>query len=277
MLLTVTLAVFGLVQGYAQGGTKWEMPPHFVVHSIRITGLDTISPQEQQEIKKSLIGRTFDGPELSFVVERVIQRHGFFKATAGEPQTSVKPGKKGRPQPAEVAVEVHLGRRYKLAEVAFTGAKTFPSAQLRALLPLATGDILDIDAIGIGLSAIRDLFAQRGYLDAVGAPDTQVDDERGTVGLTIDLDEGGQYRVGGVAIIAPKDVADRLYAACPLKPGAVYNPALLPGFFAANRALLPPHWSRQSDFEVSQDSQTRIVVLRVSACPDERSCPGKEY
>jgi hypothetical protein len=53
-------------------------------------------------------------------------------------------------------------------------------------------------------------------------PETQCDSIRKSIHLTLGFDEGGQFRVSKVLILAPKDVAESLYSAWPLKAGEIY-------------------------------------------------------
>jgi outer membrane protein assembly factor BamA len=261
----------GVVDAYPQCNGR-----NFIVQSIHLVGLNSVSSDEHAAISKSIIGQCFDSAEeLSERIHNELQQHGFFKAIVDEPKLDVRKSTRG-PSPVDVAVGIEFGRSYKLEQVSFTGAKAFTESQLRPCIPIASGEAFDTARIRQGLEALRDLYGEHGYINFTPGPDTQVDDNLGTIRLIIYLDEGPQLRVARVTMLAPENVADQLYAAWPLKPGAIYNAKAVQRFATENGALLPPGWTPEEHFEISRDEQARTVSLRLSICPPDQFC-GQGY
>ena len=68
-------------------------------------------------------------------------------------------------------------------------------------VPIATGALFSVAKIRDGLKAIRDVHGEHGYFDIV-SPETECDRIRKSIHLTIGFDEGGQFRVPKVLILA---------------------------------------------------------------------------
>ncbi|MGA8537864.1 MAG: POTRA domain-containing protein [Terriglobales bacterium] len=132
---------------------------------------------------------------------------------------------------------------YTLEEVTFEDGNAFPASQLRNLIPISSGDVFSVSRIRDGLWAIRELYGEHGYINFTVVPETLCDENRKSIHLTLILDEGEQFRLGKVLILAPKGTAERLYSAWPVKPGAIYDTRRVQRFFKENRALLPVGWS----------------------------------
>jgi outer membrane protein assembly factor BamA len=162
---------------------------------------------------------------------------------------------------------------YTLEEVTFEEGNAFPTAQLRTLIPILSGDVFNVSRIRDGLWAIRELYGEHGYINFTFVPEAQCDENRKSIHLTLILDEGEQFRLGKVLILAPKGTAERLYSAWPVKPGAIYDTRLVHRFFAESRALLPVGWSPAENLAIRLDEKNKTIEVRLNACPADRFCP----
>jgi hypothetical protein len=163
--------------------------------------------------------------------------------------------------------------RYTLEEVTFEAGNAFPARQLRNLIPIVSGDVFSISKIRDGLRAIRELYDTQGYINFTVVPEAQCNENRKSIHLTLILDEGGQFRISKVLILAPKGTAERLYATWPIKPGAIYDAKLVDRFFVGNRALLPVGWNPSENFAISLDEKNKTIEVRLSVCPADQFCP----
>jgi outer membrane protein assembly factor BamA len=110
-------------------------------------------------------------------------------------------------------------------------------------IQLQDGDIFDVAKIGESLDALKRLYSSRGHIDFVAIPATKVDDNAGSIALTMELQEGKQFHVGRVEIFGlPPSVTDELKVA--LKPGDVFNRSLLDELVDKDMPLLPEGASR---------------------------------
>ena len=162
---------------------------------------------------------------------------------------------------------------YTLEEVKFESGNAFPAGQLRDLIPIVSGGAFSVSRIRDGLRAIRTLYDENGYINFTIIPEAQCDRDRRSVRLTLTLDEGSQFRLAKLLILAPKGVADRLYSAWPVKPGAIYDTKLVHEFFLQNRALLPAGWNLADGFAASLDEKSKSIEVRLNVCPTNQVCP----
>ena len=89
---------------------------------------------------------------------------------------------------------VEEGDQYRLKEITFTGNKAVSDTRaLRAQFKIKDGDIFDTEAIRKGLENLRKAYAALGYINFTPVPNTDPDDEKKTITLKIDLDEGKQF------------------------------------------------------------------------------------
>lgn len=163
--------------------------------------------------------------------------------------------------------------RYSLQEVNFEGANAFPARQLRSLIPIASGDLFSVSKISDGLQALQKFYGERGYLYFALIPATQCDENRKFVRLTLILNEGTQFRLSKILILAPKDIVEHLYSAWPIKPGAIYDIKRVHQFLVENTALMPVGWDPVENFIVKLDERSGSVEVRINVCPSDEFCP----
>ncbi len=271
ILTTVILLVTAAGQVWTQ---QCEWPDNeYVVQSIRLSGIQPLPASESTEILQLIQGKGFDNAEeFSMVIREALQRHGFFKAKV-ESAAFDKVESRLCNRQVNVSAATDLGYRYRLVDLTFTHAKAFSGTQLRQLMPIASGDVFDIEKIREGLKNLRNLYGEHGYINFTPIPDTQLDDGHGTIRLNIDVDEGGQFTVDQVIILAPQNVAEKLYQHWPFKPGAVYCASALESFFGEVKDFFPPDFDLLRDVEVKQNNESKTISIRLSLCPEGQVCP----
>ena len=95
-----------------------------------------------------------------------------------------------------ITIPVEEGQRYRLKDITFTGNKAVKNTQaLRSLFKIKDGDVFDTEAIRKGLESLRKAYAALGYINFTPVPNTDADDEKRTISLRIDVDEGKQFYV----------------------------------------------------------------------------------
>lgn len=120
-----------------------------------------------------------------------------------------------------------VGKQYRLGELNIIKAAAFPTQQLRDLFPLDRGEIFSREKIADGLQELRTLYSSQGYINFTGVPDTQLDEDSAVVNLTIDVNEGKQFRLRSVKVLGlDPDTKSRLLDAVEMKPGNTFIPEL---------------------------------------------------
>ena len=132
--------------------------------------------------------KTYPGPEISERIQLALQDRGYFKATVVGPRfSSLKHvNEKGG---VDVFVTVEPGTQYRLGEIRFEKATVFPSAQLRDLFPLRSGEFFSRTAFIKGLGNMRKRYEITGYVNFVATPVPMFDESRRTIDFVITIDE----------------------------------------------------------------------------------------
>ena len=165
-----------------------------------------------------------------------------------------------------VTLAIHEGRQYHLKKITFTGNKQIPTSQLRQQFEIAGGETFDVEKIRKGLDQLRRFYASRGYINFAPVPNTQLDEDSGTITLHIYCDEGKQFHFGKLAVygreLHPGD-AEKMSAAWGPFQGRVYDGDEVEAFWSEMAPFLPPAWHLEQHLVVRQDSKTSTADLGV--------------
>lgn len=228
-----------------------------------LTLVDTGLPAATvQDIEREFNGKTFSSrDEFEERVRDAFQRRGYFEAIVEDPKfTVVAPTPDAEVVDATVYVEP--GRIYHLAAVTFEHGTAFAESELRRQIPIADGDVFDIEKVRQGLEYLRILYC--AYLNFTPVPETQVDERAATIRLTMDLDEGAVYRTGQLLIQGQGEpgARDRLLAAWKPFEGRVYDCDVLSRFLREIHAR--PAIKPEDIFTLSLDAQAHVVNVSIN-------------
>jgi outer membrane protein insertion porin family len=161
---------------------------------------------------ENLFAKTFDSSKLEEDKDRIrqfYQERGYFTARATGSSVTTRdtmPGKvrpfifwpKGKPGKSnDLKVTVEEGPQYKLNNINFTGVKFFrtPETLFKPIFGMGPGDVFSTGKLQKGLTQLRKLYGEFGFLDMVPEPDFSPDPKTGKIDLTLDVDEGKQFFV----------------------------------------------------------------------------------
>jgi outer membrane protein insertion porin family len=188
---------------------------------------------------EDLFPQTFDSSKLEEDTERVRQAYrdkGYANAAMEEPKTQIRdqgglnwltfrPNKGKR---IDILMPVEEGARYHLGTITFTGNKAVSNTKaLRATFPLKDGDWFNATLLQKGLENLKKAYGQLGYINFAAIPKPIYDDQKKTVSMDIDIDEGKPFYVSriefqGNTITRDKVIRRELL----LDEGSVYNSQL---------------------------------------------------
>jgi outer membrane protein assembly factor BamA len=142
----------------------------------------------------------------------------------------------------------------------------FPLDQLRRLIPMQDGDVFSTTKLYEGFDAVGKLYNSEGYAEFSMTPTVALDDKDHSASVTVELDEGEQFRVGKVESLGiDSALAESLQVALPT--GEIFNPAAVD---AALKSVRP-------DAPISRVSLHKNArALTVDITVDLRSCPPAE-
>ncbi len=264
--------------------------PKVKVGKIKFEGNKAIKSRELQSAMKNLkpIGiphsiflenlfpRTYDSTKLTEDSERVryyYQTKGYFKALVGDPKTQIHdtsgvkwyfPFKSSPGKAVDITMPVEEGQRYHLKEITFSGNKAVTNTKaLRSLFKIKDGDIFDTEAIRKGLESLRKAYAALGYINFTPVPNTTADDEKRTISLEIDLDEGKQFYVRRIEFQGNTTTRDKVIRReLALEEGQIYNGNLWElSLLRLNQLQYFDQLKPEQDSEIKQNPQDGTVDI----------------
>jgi outer membrane protein assembly factor BamA len=244
------------------------------VTDFTISGTTTLTSDELLRMTGDFIGNCYadDREEVEERLRAAFQDEDYFGVEVKK--MDLKPGDPlAIPKPVTIEAEIVEGPRYKLAEIDFVGNHAFPAERLRREFPMKKGDVFRRGVVASGLDSLRELYGTAGYLDFTPVPET-MPASNATLTLNLTIDEGRQYHMGKLDIVAGKEVAARLQAAWKLPEGSPYDKKYIDDFIATNRTLLPSGFSREN-VDMGINCPEAQVSLRLTVDPTEDTSHSK--
>ena len=224
---------------------------------------------------EDLFPRTFDASKLEEDSERVRQVYrdrGYANAAVEEPETKIRDEgglswitfrpRKGKR--IDILMPIEEGQRYRLGTITFSGNKAVTNAKaLRATFPIKDGDWFDATEIGKGLDNLKKAYGSLGYINFGAIPRLTYDDQKKTVSLNIDIDEGKQFYVSRIEFQGNTITRDRVIRReLLLEEGQVYNSQLWEySLMRLNQLQYFSPLKVDQDTEAHQDPENGTVQL----------------
>jgi outer membrane protein assembly factor BamA len=272
--LAVLILSASLLSAQCANDRRQNKNAGILVTDFTITGTQTISATDLARITSNMIGSCYDedSEEMEERLRAAFQDRGYFKAEVKS--LRFKPRDPlGIPKPVTLEGDVSEGPQYKLADVSFANNHAFPVAKLRQQFPLKKGALMERGKVASGLESLRKLYGTRGYLDYIAIPETQFG-SNATVNLTVTIEEGPQYHMGKLDIVADKEAAGRLRMQWKLAEGAIYDTTYIDDYLIAARDILPSNFSR-ANVETTQNCPETLVQVRLIVDPAQDKSPSE--
>jgi outer membrane protein insertion porin family len=190
-------------------------------------------------IFEDIFAQTYDASKLEEDTERVRQAYrdrGYANAAVEEPKTQIRdegglnwftfrPNKGKR---IDILLPIEEGSRYRLAEITFSGNKAVKNVKgLRATFPIKDGDWFNATEIGKGLDNLKKAYGQLGYINFGAIPQVHYDDQKKSVSINVDIDEGYPFYVSRIEFQGNTITRDKVIRReLMLDEGSVYNSQL---------------------------------------------------
>ncbi|MGD9874942.1 MAG: outer membrane protein assembly factor BamA [Kiritimatiellia bacterium] len=188
----------------------YAVTPRLRISRIAVEGAEYIGNKKALELLELSPGDLVDDVLLS-VRSKAIRDHYAKRYFPGVDLTwDIRP--RAGSGLCDVSVNVHEGRRAKVRSVRFVGNRDVKSRELRKVMKqrksgiwswLTNSGRLDPDQLAIDAGAVRKLYLDRGYLDAV-VSDPLVVQSGQRVEITVPVNEGRRYIVDHISIAGIK-------------------------------------------------------------------------
>jgi len=224
---------------------------------------------------EDIFPQTFDASKLEEDTERVRQAYrdrGYANAAVEQPKTQIRdegglnwftfrPNKGKR---IDILMGIEEGGRYRLGGITFTGNKAVSNEKaLRSTFALKDGDFFNATAIGKGLDNLKKAYGTLGYINFGAIPKLNYDDQKKTVSMVIDIDEGKPFYVSRIEFQGNTITRDRVIRReLMLDEGSVYNSQLWEySLLRLNQLEYFDPLKVDQDSEAHQDPDTGTVEL----------------
>jgi outer membrane protein insertion porin family len=190
-------------------------------------------------VLEDIFPQTFDASKLEEDTERVRQAYrdrGYANAAVEQPKTQIRdqgglnwftfrPNKGKR---IDILMTIEEGGRYRLGSITFSGNKAVTNTKaLRGTFAIKDGDWFNATAVGKGLEALKKAYGTLGYINFGAIPKLSYDDDKKTVAMDIDIDEGKPFYVSRIEFQGNTITRDRVIRReLMLDEGSVYNSQL---------------------------------------------------
>ena len=263
--------------------------PTVKVGQIRFTGNPHIGSLELRRSMKNLkpigipysvvfenlFSQTFDASKLEEDTERVRQAYrdkGYYNAAVEEPKTQIRdegglnmftfrPNKGKR---IDILMPIEEGARYRLGSITFTGNKAAPNTRaLRSTFAVKDGEWFNATMMGKGLENLKKAYGQMGYINFGAIPKATFDEQKKTVNLDIDIDEGKPFYVSRIEFQGNTITRDKVIRReLMLEEGQVYNSQLWEySLLRLNQLEYFEALKVDQDSEAHQDAEAGTVDL----------------
>jgi outer membrane protein insertion porin family len=226
-------------------------------------------------IFENLFAQAFDASKLEEDTERVRQAYrdkGYYNAAVEEPKTQIRDEgglnwftfrpKKGKR--IDILMPIEEGARYRLGTITFSGNKAVSNAKaLRATFPVKDGDLFNATLMAKGLENLKKAYGQLGYINFGAIPKPSFDEQKKTVSLDIDIDEGKPFYVSRIEFQGNTITRDRVIRReLMLDEGNVYNSHLWEySLLRLNQLEYFEPLKVDQDSEAHQDAEAGTVDL----------------
>ena len=224
---------------------------------------------------EDLFSQTFDASKLEEDTERVRQAYrdkGYYTAAVEEPKTQIRdegglnwftfrPNKGKR---IDILMPIEEGARYRLGTITFTGNKAVNNVKaLRGTFAVKDGEWFNATLISKGLENLKKAYGQLGYINFGAIPKPVFDEQKKTVSLDIDIDEGKPFYVSRIEFEGNTITRDRVIRReLMLDEGSIYNSQLWEySLLRLNQLEYFEALKVDQDSTATQDSENGTVSL----------------
>ena len=159
---------------------------------------------------------------------------------------------------------VEEGARYRLGTITFTGNKAVTNTRaLRGTFAVKDGEWFNATLIGKGLENLKKSYGQLGFINFGAIPKPVFDEDKKTVSLVVDIDEGKPFYVSRIEFQGNTVTRDKVIRReLMLDEGSVYNSQLWEySLLRLNQLEYFEPLKVEQDSEAHQDADAGTVEL----------------
>ena len=201
------------------------------IRKIYISGHDEVGLTKINEVLDIKKEQVLDLAKIKKNVEKIRElylQRGYYMADVEYELHRDSPGE------VDVYFRVHENSKVEIRRVNFTGNKNVTDAELRGVMLTQPGDIFSAltssgtyreDVFQRDIMMIQGYYFDRGYINVkVGDPRMELSPDRHSMYITVAIEEGQQFRIGGLDVKGELlDSRESYLKRLQAKPGDVFN------------------------------------------------------
>jgi outer membrane protein insertion porin family len=177
----------------------------------------------------SVMNKTFDREKLNEDMEvgvrGLYQDSGFFKVVVGEPvlenvdtqgfRMGVPVAGRTHGKAVNITIPIEEGDRYHMGTLKIVSADPDKALSLKvdalkSIFPLHPGDLFAAGKVRKALEDYTKAYGQYGFIDMTAEPETEVDEEKKLINLTLKFNEEKQYYVRRIDFVGNTTTRDKV-------------------------------------------------------------------
>jgi outer membrane protein insertion porin family len=192
-----------------------------------------------------VMSKTFDQDKLDEDMEvgvrELYRDHGYFKESDTVKSTkTVDLNKGGIPGPwpwigsdhgkaTNITIQIDEGEQYRMGTIKFRSSDPdqglfFRPEFLERIFPMKQGELFSTARIRKAIDDYKKLYGEYGYIDFVSTPQTDIDDVKKLINVTMELDQGKQFSVRRIEFAGNTTTRDKVIRReLLLDEGQLYN------------------------------------------------------
>ena len=198
---------------------------------LRVFSSDALKAITRQCVSNSRAKAGYDQEVVEYCLRHAtnaLMSQGYLQAKFGKLRTE------NTGQGIVVTLPMEEGPLYRLGEIKIEGSARFSAAQIRAMFPLAQGEVASGSAISQWLfEDLRKLYGDLGYLEYTAEPVPtfkKSGEGEGIVDFGIIIEEGKQFRLRSLKFEGHQLPAEELRRYSALRVGEIYSVGALQDF-----------------------------------------------
>jgi outer membrane protein insertion porin family len=232
LMAGLTVAECAVAQQPRVQKTRQAAPDARIINRVAFEGNNKVERATLEQELQTKARSAYDPAVVDADVQRILDIYRRTGRSLAQVTPRVVDLPNGR---IDVVFTINEGDKTGVKEIRFVGNNAFSASRLRGIMTttetnllsfLKNSDVYDPDRLAADQELIRRYYLKNGYADfRIVSADAQFDGSAGGYIVTIAVDEGQQYRVGGVNIESriPDVDTQVLRGQLTTSAGAVYN------------------------------------------------------
>lgn len=188
----VILLLLSTLKLFTQDGSdrNWYLNKKIV--DIRFSGLETIGENELRAVTKEYVGKDFTDT-LSWELQARLYALEYFDLILPNAE-------KGDANGSTVILVFDVKEKPTVSDIIFIGNDRVRKNELRDTVLLSRGDIINNSSLRLDADTLKNLYLEKGFLDAEVEYSTELNEEENIVTVSFEIDEGLQTRISNIKL-----------------------------------------------------------------------------